>query len=292
MSQQTTALAVLQENLPTIEALIKLNAGNGVSVGEIRTRALEEIAHFELLLLLKPEIEQCEKQSILLAIRQVVKKNLSLDPSQGLVYTMIGSVKNKQGNYVKILEVPETANGKISVARQCGRILDIKRPVISYNSSGQCDKIVIEYLVPSVPSPRWEVQEFTENNFKKWKMASHKKNGRGKPIENIKEGGAKEVIDYSNPLYSSWNGGIDPEFAATKSIRHSLTKLGTNINEVNGLKLNLSPMEPIISPDAAAKEVREEVENDKSYTDFEEIPTVPANEVPAPINEIPNAEDL
>lgn len=288
MSNESKGLTILRENVPTIEALIRMNSPSGISENTIKAKALEELSHFQMLSIQKPEILDCEPMSILLAVKQVIKKNLSLDPSQGLVYTMVGSVKTKSGNYIKVLETPETANGKISVARQCGRILDLKRPKISYNDLGQCSKIVVEFLVPSVPAPRWEVIEFTEHNFKKWARASHGKNSRGYNQQSGKAAPNNETLNYANALYRSWNGGIDPEFAATKAIRHSLNKLGTNINEVKGNLKATTQQEPVISPIEANKEALEELENTESkYTNFEEVSSTPAQKP-----NLPNSEDL
>ena len=286
MSTESKGLTILKENVPTLEALIRMNSPTGISESTIKAKALEELSHFQMLSLQKPEILDCEPLSILLAVKQVIKQNLSLDPSQGLVYTMVGSVKNKAGQYIKVLETPETANGKISVARQCGRILDIKRPQISYNDNGQCIKVVVEFLVPSIPSPRWEVIEFTEHNFKKWQKASHVKNSRGYRQDSGKAAPDAEKMNYSNALYKSWNGGIDPEFAATKAIRHGLNKLGTNINEMAGPKIVYKKEEPIISPEAANKESSENHEGeDVKYTQFEEVSSIPNPN-------LPNTEDL
>lgn len=286
MSTENKGLTILKENVPTLEALIRMNSPTGMSENTIKAKALEELSHFQMLSLQKPEILDCEPLSILLAVKQVIKKNLSLDPSQGLVYTMVGSVKNKSGQYIKVLETPETANGKISVARQCGRILDLKRPQISYNDKGQCVKVVVEFLVPSIPSPRWEVIEFTEQNFKKWQKASHVKNSRGYRQDSGKVAPDAEKMNYANALYRSWNNAIDPEFAATKAIRHGLNKLGTNINEMTGAKVILKATEPVISPEAANKESSENHEGeDTKYTTYEEVAS------PQEPN-LPNTEDL
>lgn len=285
MSAENKGLIILRENVPTLEALIRMNSPAGVSNDAIKAKALEELSHFQMLSLQKPDILDCEPLSILLAVKQVIKKNLSLDPSQGLVYTMVGSVKNKEGKHIKVLETPETANGKISVARQCGRILDLKRPRISYNDNGQCSKIVVEFLVPSIPAPRWEVIEFTEHNFKKWQRASHVKNSRGYKQDSGKPAPDANKMNYANALYTSWNGGIDPEFAATKAIRHSLNKLGTNVNEMP-TKGPVSKMEPVISPSAANSEAVEDKEGeDTKYTTFEEVTSTPAPN-------LPNTDDL
>lgn len=280
-----TGVTILQKNLPTIEALIKMNSPVGISESTIKAKAMEELAHFQMLSILKPDILTCDPMSILLTVKQVIKKNLSLDPSQGLVYVMVESIKNKEGQWIKILTSPETANGKLSVARQCGRVLDVKRPTITYDANGQTETVTIEFLVPSVPSPRWEVIKFDKNHFKKWRTASHRKNSRGK--------NDAETKDYSNALYKSWNGGVDPEFAATKALRHSLSKLGTNINEMAATRIVVpSQSMPIVNADAANKEVCEETESTQVYAEYEEVKNEPTAEQTTPTIEIPDANDL
>ncbi len=90
------------------------------------------------------------------------------------------------------------------------------RPAFTYDDSGAVDTVTVEFLVPSYPSPRWEVITFGKPYFEKWKQKSAAKFGGS-----------------ANGNYTSFNKGIDPEFAGSKAIRHGLNKLGTNMNERN-----------------------------------------------------------
>jgi len=222
-----TGIQILTNNLPTLKALMGLNARPGT---DIETMVLQEIQYVEEHGFKTPAILQCAPQSILIAVRRAIKLNLTLDPDAKLMYLIPGSVK--QGNsYVKVLEAPLTANGALSVAYQCGTILDHERPSVSYNEKGQCIKVTVKLLRPSVPSPRWETIEYDTVYFKKWMTASHKKNARTWNAQHsTKPQPDANTLNHANELYRSHNGSIDPEFAIAKALRHSLEKLGTNPN--------------------------------------------------------------
>lgn len=213
-------LSILTENLPTLKALMGLNARPDT---DLQTMVMQEIQYVEEHAMKNPSILQCTPTSILLCVRKAIKKNLTLDPDAKLMYLIPGSIK--VGNeYVKILESPETVNGALSVAYQCGTILDHERPIAEYNDKGQCIKVTVRLLRPSSPAPRWEVISYDNIYFKKWMAASHKKNARGKQDADA------NTLNYANALYRSHAGWIDPEFAIAKSLRHALEKLGTNPN--------------------------------------------------------------
>lgn len=263
MQQTETGLTLLQKEQSTIEQLILLNAPDGMSIEKIKAIAAEEISHVQMIAMQKPEIMQCEPISVILAVKQAIRKNLTLDPSAGLTYVKVRSINvGSQANpaWKKILEIQDTANGKLSIARQCGRVLDHKRPSIYYSANGQVEKVIVEFLVPSVPSPRWEAIEFNTNHFQKWRIASHKENARNKQDADINK------LNYANPNYTSWNGSIDPEFASTKAIRHGLGKLGTNINERNAVKIYVDPKEvQIVSAEAAIVEAQDVTNNSTEF---------------------------
>lgn len=201
-------ITILHENKPTLTQLVMVNMPQGTTEEEAQRVAVKEISNFEMILQTKPDLAGCTQMSILLAVKQTICDNLTLAPSAGLVYL----IPSKVGNDWVATYTP-TANGLLSIAYQSGAILDHKRPVVTFNSEGKVDTVTVEFLVPSHPEPRWEVITFTDVHFKKWRDASIKKN----------KGSA-------NANYTSWNGGIDPEFAGTKAIRHGLNKRGSNGN--------------------------------------------------------------
>jgi hypothetical protein len=194
-----------------------------------------------------------------MAVKAVMKQNLSLDPAAGLVYIKTRNVKVGD-KWAKALEIMPSANGLISIARQCGRILDIKRPQVEKDTNGKVTGVSVEVLLPSYGEPRWEKFEFDESDIFRWRRASHKEMSRNKPDAN------NESLNYANDNYTNWNGGIDPEFARAKAIRHALKKLGTNANEYKAIKI-AQPKEVYV--DVTADEAAYNDEN--GYTNVEII---------------------
>jgi len=230
-------LQILTTNLPTLKALMGLNARPGT---DVETMVLQEIQHVQEHAMRNPSILECTPDSIIIAVRKAIKNNLTLDPDAKLMYMIPGSVKQGNG-YVKVLDAPLTTNGALSVAYQCGTILDHERPIPEYNENGQCVKVTVKLLRPSYPSPRWEVIVYDTVYFKKWMAASHKKNARGKQDADATK------LNYANALYRSHAGWIDPEFAIAKSLRHALEKLGTNPNAKVMQSITIEPTKTVIA---------------------------------------------
>ena len=217
METKETGLALLNEQKPTLAQLILVNMPKGTTVEEATNVAIKEIANYEMLLSMRPELKSCNPKSVVHAVKQCINDGLTLSQSAGLVYLLPTRVKvGQNGNqdvYEWALSYDPTANGRLSIAYQSGSILDHKRPSYTFDSEGKLETVTFEYLVPSYGMPRWEVCTFDKRHFEKWMAASAKKN-KGNP----------------NPNYTSYKGSIDPEFAATKAIRHGLGKRGTNLN--------------------------------------------------------------
>ena len=89
MSNQQTPIVeakpieVLKAAVPELKAIMMLNANEGT---DVETLVLQELEYVRMAALSKPEILECLPQTILMAVKSVLKKNLSLDPSAGLVY--------------------------------------------------------------------------------------------------------------------------------------------------------------------------------------------------------------
>ena len=225
MSNQNS-LAVLKENQQTLQAITLFNYGADKDVSSI---VLNEISFLEGMGITKPEILACEPTSIVMATKYVLKNNLSFDPNAGLVYVKTRAValaRDAHGSvskWGKVLEVQATCEGLLSIAYQCGKIIDHERPSVKKDAAGKVIEVTFKYMKPSPMGPRWVEVSFDESDFKRWQIKSHQENGRNK-----NDAGSK---DYSNPNYRSFNGGIDPEFARAKAIRHAMKKMGTNPNE-------------------------------------------------------------
>ena len=217
MENKENALTLVQNNVGTIEKLILANMPKGTTLEEARSVAVKELSNCEMLIQKNPSLLNCTPKSFLLAVKQCICDGLTLAPTAGLAYLLPQRVKvGQNGNqdvYEWTVTYDPTVNGRLSMAFQSGSVLDVKRPYFTFDSDEKLDTVTVEFLVPSYPEPRWEVITFGKMHFKKWMDASSRKNN-GKP----------------NPNYTSWNGGIDPEFASTKAIRHGLGKRGTNLN--------------------------------------------------------------
>ncbi len=250
-----TALSVLEQNKPTLEVLALAYMPDDATPKQAQKKITREIANVEHWLRMKPDLAGiCEKapgqESMVYALKQCIQDGLTLAPSADLVYLIPGTVTTKEGK-VWVINYEPTANGLLSMARQSGRILDHKRPTCEYDDTGLVVSVSVEFLVPSSPSPRWEKITFGPGHFKKWQTASANKNG-----------------GTANANYTSFNGGIDPEFAGTKAIIHGLNKRGMNMGEVaqSGGSGNSEPiaMRTELVPDPAPAPEPE-------YHQFEEV---------------------
>lgn len=275
-------LEVIKNELPALEKILALNARPNTDVATI---AQQEFLYLEAIATAKPEILKCTPQSIVLAVRSVMKQNLTLDPYAGLVYTKTRNIK--VGNdWIMVLEMTPTGNGLISINRQLGRILDFTNPQVKKDANGKVVSVSMQLLKPSHPQPRWETFEFDESDFRRWRLASHKENGRNKSDANA------QLMNYANANYTNFNGGMDPEFARAKCIRHSLKKLGTNPQEGSAIKVFDVPKQRVVDPEAD--------EYDESYNqqwiDESETEFIQHEEVNTKVNnpdaELPNSEDL
>ncbi|MCF8430251.1 MAG: hypothetical protein K9G64_08980 [Bacteroidia bacterium] len=229
------------------------------------TIAIQELEHLRTVSLTKPDIIDCIPETYKLAVKTVMRQNLTLDPSQGLVYIKTRNVKIKDVNgkdtWAKALEIMPSANGLISIARQCGRIIDIERPIPKTDDNGKVVGVSVRIKLPSGNETRWENFIFDESDIFRWRRASHKEMSRNKPDAN------NEIMNYANDNYTNWKGGIDPEFARAKAIRHSLKKLGTNYNESRVIKISSVPKEIYVDVSADEQAYNDEV----GYTNVEVI---------------------
>jgi hypothetical protein len=281
----SNSLQILEKEAPTLEALLKLNTSANT---DVKTIVMQEVEYLNQIALQNPVILECLPITVLQSVKSVLKQNLSFDPGLALVYVKSRNAElviDGKKQWKKILEVTPSANGLISIARQCGSILDIKNPVVKKDTTGKVIEVEVELLIPSVPQPRWEKRVFDESDFERWRRASHKEKARGwanlKP--EYKEGKTPpndETMNYANPNYTSWRGGIDPEFARAKAIRHGLKKLGTNPHEAKASR--------IVVPNKVV------VDAEKDYEAEEITPTVEYAEVieSTTYTKMPDADNL
>lgn len=277
MNQQQLSLTkILEPEIPTLMAILSLSN----ETKDLQTVVVQELTYLEQHALAKPEILGVAKgtlqqqQTIVLAIKSTMRKNLTLDPSAGLVYVKTRKMQINNA-WVEVLEIQETSNGLLSYNRQLGRILDFTRPKVTKNDKGRVTGVSMRLLLPSPLGPRWEDFDYDESDFRRWATYSHKERSRNKADAN------NETLNYANHLYRSWQGGIDPEFARAKCIRHSCKKLGTNPNEgLVVLNLNL-PKGKLLDAEVAMAEAADE---NGEFAWHEEVNTTINNEKTQPAN--------
>lgn len=282
----TPILDLVKKEAPTFEKILSLSTAPGV---DIPTIAQQELGYLELISQSKPDLLQCTSQSIILALKGVMRQNLTLDPYAGLVYVKTRNVNagtQDAPKWLKVAEMMPTANGIISINRQLGRVLDFTNPEVKKDATGKVIEVSMSLLLPSPLGPRWEKRTFDESDFMRWRRASHKENGRNKNNANA------ETLNYANPNYTSWKGGMDPEFARAKCIRHSFKKLGTNPQESQGTVRvhDLPKQQAVVNPEMDEYPDGAGTTDNDVITDYEEINSTLNDQ--SPDSYIPNSNDL
>ena len=272
---------ILQPEIPTLEALTRRYYSGDVSIN-----VLQQINYLYSQADLKPFIKDCNEESIKRAVRYAVDNNLTLDPNETLVYLMPEYAKI-DGKFVQTLRITPTADGKISIAKQAGTILDSKRPTVKTETgSKRVISACVEIQVPTFdakgnPATRWEPVEIDEYEFERLKSYSHKKNARTWKQESGKPKPDLATLNYANPLYTSYFGGIDPEFARAKVVSNALKKRGTNRG---------AAAKNIVNPIAI-----EAIKKEDEFTVFEEVKivqTAPVHTTSTAATLFPDANDL
>ncbi len=255
-----TGMELLKKELPQLKALIGLNAKPGVN---LEILALQELEYLQMHAITKKDILECEPITIVQAVKSTIKNNLSLDPSMGLVYITTRGINIGTQNapvWKKALETTPTANGRLSINYQCGKIIDHKNPEVRKDpQTGKVIEVSFEY---QNARGRWEIKRWDESDFERWAASSHKQNSRGKQDAATK--------NYANPLYTSFKGGIDPEFARAKAVNHGLKKLGTNPNELQPSQIIIEPKKVLIDSKIEEQAIIEDI-----YTPTEVIEEIP-----------------
>jgi hypothetical protein len=201
----------------------------GISKDQAFELAAMEIDNLKIHALTIPAITECEPVTSIAAVRSIIRMGLTLDPNLGMVYVKTRNFK--AGNtFYKRLELQPTVNGLLYMALQTGTLQDHKRPTITYNDKNQVESVTFEYKTAG----EWKSITKDAGYFQRLSGFSAKQN----------KGSA-------NALYSSHNGFIDPEFAATKVMRHVLSKLG--INPMNKRQAQIE-FTPVIAAEITAAE--------------------------------------
>lgn len=276
-------LANLNDNVQILAKIALINLPDNTPMAKAEKIVMKEIVNFEMICMMKPELANLDKQSIFIAVKQCIADNLTLSPNAGLVYLSPGRVcvgiENNQKVYKDVLVYEPTSEGRISIARQAGTLLDHKRPTVAFDSTGKVSSVTFEFLVNALPKPRWEIVKFDTNDFERWRIKSEIKNN-GK----------------ANANYTSFKGGIDPEFARAKAIKHGLKKRGTNKNEVRSF--SDAPIEPIENVEKSTTKVEEStflherIDVIKKETGIEEATVLETQQTQQTQLDLPSNNDL
>jgi len=264
MSENTKLQLLLAPQVPTLERLMSLNMPQNV---DVKAMVMQELEYLNYAAVFKPEILDCLPETIVAGVKTALKKNLTLDPDAGLLYITTRSVKIG-GAWFKALEVKPTSDGKISIGRQTGRLLDIQRPWVTYMADGRVDTANVKIQVPAFdeharPCARWETVTLGYTQFDRLRYFSHKDKSRNK--EGLSQDDHARLI-CANHLYTSHLGWIDPEFACAKVINAAMKRKGTNQNENRVLNL-VNNDERFVDP-----KIENEIQND-DWQDAEELVT-------------------
>ena len=254
MSEQTTAIGLLER--PEVQnTFIKViqSANRGMSEQEAQLRVQQEVINFQEHCIYNNELANCDPQSVLFGIRKVIGANLSLDRAKGHTYLLPASIKQADGTFKKVLEVSYQAEGMLVLYYNANVIIDHKSPQPKYDESGKVVSITWEY---QLANKRWESVTFNEAHFNKWRKSSHVKNGRNKSDADLNK------LNYANPNYTSFAGGIDPEFASAKCIKHALKKMALDRNRFEPQPTPVATQHEVIDVEA------ENIEIDNSQIDF------------------------
>lgn len=198
------------------------------------TQADAEIFHareslfFNKLLLASEDLRACTKYSLYSCLTDVVTNGGTFDPTMDLMYIEIrhynvGTQTNKVWEHRASNTF--TAQGELNVRMQLGQILYVDTPRIVYEhelfdvieEKGKVNiiyhskiprtskRIIASFMKITRPDGSWDYSYLTEEDITRFRISSEKNN---------------KSTGKANALYTSCNGGIDPGFLATKTIRH------------------------------------------------------------------------
>lgn len=267
-NKNTQLIQSLSSDVPELTALLGLNVKNSQS--DLEQMVKGELAFLNLHALGKADVLECDKLSVVLALKSMFKQNLSLDPSLNLMYVKTRKVKtgiDSTGRdiYTRVLDLQPTCNGILSIQRQAGMLLDFEEPEIIRDANGKVTEVFFKYLTPTIgedlkPKAVWKEKRFYESDFDRWRASSHKENGRYWSSNSGKPKPDTEAMNYANALYTSYKGGIDPEFCKAKCIRHAFKKTGTNPNEKkNEIQHTIDAKAIVLNPSIEAAAIDDEV---------------------------------
>lgn len=220
-------LTVVQQNYVTLsqakgfEEYVKLFEIAGHDPEQAKSLAEKEAWHLSQLMTDSQDLAQANPSSLLMELRKIPLQGVSLDPALKLAYLI---VQDKSKGVVR-LEI--TGRGKAVQAIAQNIIKNLDCAIIYEGDTTQMGSDNLLRVIPAfkdkakvtggILTITWpdgsKTQEiYRQSHIDSWQSRSAKRNGsRG-----------------ANMNYTSFNGGMEPGFLASKMLKHKLDRIGIN----------------------------------------------------------------
>lgn len=192
-----------------------------------------EVIYFKKALADKGDLKLCTKLTLFSAFLEIAINNLSIAPgskSEAYIESRSANMGTKTAaNWIKVARFVITTYGELNLRIRAGQILRMSNPIVIYNGdtfqprTNERGILVIDYA-PAIPRTSkeivgaWVAIYLPHDGLDfKWLLVDD--------IARLKDysipKGASSTAG-PNALYSSVNGGIDPGFLETKTIKHAM----------------------------------------------------------------------
>jgi recombinational DNA repair protein RecT len=219
-----------------ITTLMKIHR---ISQEEAETIFSKESLYYRKSFQTNDKLYQCTGISLYSAFLEIAVNNLSIQPGQkSEAYLESRSTKVKQTGaadaWVQTAGFVITAYGELNLRMRSGQIVRMSNPIILYGEvkdgkfigdhfqpkSNERGELTIEYL-PCIPRVSKKIYgsyvaiHLPNNGIDfKWMLEDD--------IERLKGYSIRQNKGTANALYTSTDGGIDPGFLSTKTIKHAM----------------------------------------------------------------------
>lgn len=211
-----------------ITAVMKIHR---MSMEEAETIFSKESLYYRKSFQTNDKLTQCTGISLYSAFLEIAVNNLSIQPGQkSEAYLESRSTKVKTNgaadSWIQTASFVITAYGELNLRIRSGQIIRMNNPIILYDGdhfqpkSNERGELTIEYL-PCIPRKSQVIFGsyvcivLPNNGIDfKWLLLDD--------IERLKGYSLRQNKSSANALYTSNNGGIDPGFLSTKTIKHAM----------------------------------------------------------------------
>ena len=222
----------LSEQLPTcmqfVNILMKVHR---LKQEEAEVIFEKESLYFRKSFMTNPKLYECTGISLFSAFLEIATNNLSIQPGQkSEAYLESRSTKVRQTGaadaWVQTASFMITVYGELNLRIRSGQIIRMNNPIILYEGdhfqpkSNERGELTIEYL-PCIPRKSKTIYGsyvcivLPGNGIDfKWLLLDD--------IDRLKGYSLRQNKSSANALYTSCDGGIDPGFLSTKTIKHAM----------------------------------------------------------------------